>query len=321
MSTRQRLSLIGLYNYENSFGRDLFDKLELPEGYERSTFVNSLLLEHGEKCVLYTDPTFFTLAIGVWSKKWALELSRIYEALTAEYNPIYNYDRYEESVDGRKKDYNSDVQAGARLGSESATMGSSKNESHTNAISATGSERTEDQNGERRAKDKPNYEEKTTNDYDVTTSQTTSGSVEHEVSADNASTYQPDWKETTNGGTSKQENDGTITKDVSGIAQDLEEVSKNKNSVTESSKAQDVSGATSETSENGKSRTSAEELRTTNTKDQEREDNEHRAHLFGNIGVTTSAAMVSEVVQQRMNANLYDIATGIFARELLLGIY
>lgn len=91
MSTMQRLTLIGLYNYDNS----LFDNLSLPDGYDLETFKESLLLEHGEKCVLYADFDFMKYSIGAWGRKWALELERIYEALTAEYNPIHNYDRYE----------------------------------------------------------------------------------------------------------------------------------------------------------------------------------------------------------------------------------
>ena len=305
MSTRQRLSLIGLYNYENDFGRDLFDKLELPEGYEKSTFVNTLLLEHGEKCVLYTDPTFFTLVIGVWSKKWALELSRIFEALTAEYNPIYNYDRFEESVDGRKKEYKSDVNSGARSGSQSSTTSTNKTQTDSNARTNAGSERKEEQKGERIAKDRPDYTE--------TTAQTVGGNTERQISADNSSTYQPEWKETTNA--------GTTTREMAGESQNLEEVTGNKSNSKESSHAEDVSGTKTSAEDSSTSRISGEEVRNTNTKDHEQEDNEHRAHLYGNIGVTTSAAMVSEVVQQRINTNLYDIATGLFARELLLGIY
>ena len=95
MSTMQRISLIGFYNYDPT----LFSGLILPEGYDKATFINSLLLEHGEKLVLYTDPDFMKSAINVWSGKWQLELERLYIALTAEYNPIHNYDRYEKIGD------------------------------------------------------------------------------------------------------------------------------------------------------------------------------------------------------------------------------
>lgn len=95
MSTMQRLTLIGFYNYDAT----LFDGLVLPEGYDKQTFIDSLLLEHGEKLVLYSNPDFMKNAIEAWGRKWSLELGRIYEALTAEYNPLHNYDRHEEYKD------------------------------------------------------------------------------------------------------------------------------------------------------------------------------------------------------------------------------
>lgn len=114
MSTMQRMTLIGLYNYEQTFERDLFSGLSLPSGYDKTTFVNSLLLEHGEKCVLYTNPEFFKSAISIWSAKWQMELKRIYEALTAEYNPIWNYDRNEDWSDGGGRKTTSETNAGHR---------------------------------------------------------------------------------------------------------------------------------------------------------------------------------------------------------------
>lgn len=229
MSTMQRLTLIGLSNYDTT----LFDNLELPDGYDKETFINSLLLEHGEKCVLYSNPAFMKNAIGLWGRKWSLELTRIYEALTAEYDPIYNYDRYEEYTDEEKRELNTSSSAG-----------------HS-------------------AKDTPNYN--TVRDTN------TSATTERTVSADNSSGYQPDWKETVNGG---------------------------KNTETTSGTTQDLTESSSQTG-----------------KDTESKDFTHKAHLYGNVGVTTSASMVTEVVQQRIKYNLYETATRLFANELLIGIY
>ena len=229
MSTSQRMTLIGLYNYENSFERDLFRNLNLPEGFDKDTFVNALLLEHGEKCILYTNPQFFADAIGVWSAKYSLELSRIYDALTAEYNPIWNYDRNEEWDDHRGTKYTSQTNAG----------------------------------------------HKATDSPDFTVAQTVAGTTEHEVSADNSSAYQPDYKDTTNAGTTK----------TSGKTEDLSETSNSK------------------------------------TDDSTTDNSKHNGHIWGNVGVTTSASMVSEVVKQRFSMSLYATATKMFANELLLGIW
>ena len=229
MSTMQRLTLIGLFNYDSS----LFDNLTLPDGYDKDTFIESLLLEHGEKCVLYSDFDFMRYSIGVWSRKWALELSRIYEALTAEYNPIYNYDRHEEIGDTENRKYES----------------------------VSDSEHT--------ATDKPNY--------DTIQEQNVDSESEDLISADNSDNYQPERKNI--------QNAGKTTTTIAGTSQNLDEKSNNK--VNDS------------------------EDRTLN----------HTAHIFGNVGVTTSASMVTEVIEQRMKYNLYEAGARLFANELLIGIY
>lgn len=229
MSTIQRLTLIGLYNFDST----LFDTLELPAEYDKQTFIDSLLLEHGEKCILYSNPDFMKYSIGAWGRKWALELERIAQALKAEYDPIYNYDRYEEYTD-----------------TEGRTLNSKTNSGHT-------------------AKDTPNY--------DVSRETNTSATTENQTSAYNSSSYQPESKTITNGG---------------------------KDTTTTNGKVQDLTESANST-----------------TDDKEDRELKHTAHLYGNIGVTTSAAMVSEVVQQRFKYNLYGTAARLFANELLIGIY
>lgn len=229
MSTMQRLTLIGMSNYDST----LFDGLSLPDGYDKDTFVDSLLLEHGEKCVLYSNPAFFKQAISLWGRKWQLELSRIYDALTAEYDPIYNYDRYEEYTDNEGRKYSSTTNAGHK------------------------------------ATDSP--------DYDVVTETNDDAVTEEQISADNSGSYQPEHKTTYDG--------GKTTANTKGKTQDLAETSNSK------------------------------------TDDAETRNLSHKAHLYGNIGVTTSASMVSEVVRQRMEMNLYATAARLFANELLIGIY
>ena len=214
MSTMQRLTLIGIYDYDPT----LFDGLSLPEGYDKQTFIDSLLLEHGEKSVLYSNPEFMKFSIGAWGRKWFMELERIYGALSAEYDPIYNYDRYEEYTDNEGRKYKSEVEAGHK------------------------------------AIDSP--------DFNVTT--------ENTISADNSGYYQPQDKSES---------------DTKGKTQNLDENSNSK------------------------------------TNDEEERELKHKAHLYGNVGVTTSASMVTEVVQQRFKYNLYGTVGRLFANDLLIGIY
>ena len=229
MSTMQRLTLMGLFNYDPT----LFDNLELPEGYDRETFIDSLILEHGEKCVLYSDPRYMKSAIGAWGRKWALELARIYGALTAEYDPIYNYDRHEEYTD-----------------SEGRKLTSTTNAGH-------------------KATDDP--------DYSVTQDANENAVTEELVSADNSGDYQPEHKTVLNG--------GKTTATTKGKTQNLAETSNSK------------------------------------TNDAETRNFTHKAHLYGNIGVTTNVDMWSQEVDARIKYNLYGAAARLFANELLIGIY
>ena len=91
MSLTPRLTLIGLYKYNPA----VFSNLTLPAAVDEETFIDSLLLEYGECPLIYPDYDFMKLAIGAWCRKWYSNIERIATALSAEYNPIHNYDKTE----------------------------------------------------------------------------------------------------------------------------------------------------------------------------------------------------------------------------------
>lgn len=94
-----RISLLGFYALYDNQGEDLFEYLELPEGYDKETFKDVLFLDYGDKPVLYTNPDVFKRMIGAWSSKWSLELARLHKTLTEDYEPLWNIDRYEDVTD------------------------------------------------------------------------------------------------------------------------------------------------------------------------------------------------------------------------------
>lgn len=106
-----RLSLIGLYNYDST----IFDGLSLPDGIDREVFINTLLLNYGEFGVLYSDLDFMRFFIAHWSKKWYDSFGRIYRGLTEEYNPIHNFDRFEEYSDNDSRKLDSSGNANSTL--------------------------------------------------------------------------------------------------------------------------------------------------------------------------------------------------------------
>lgn len=184
MSTSARLTLLGMYNYDNT----LFDSVSLPEGYDKETFINAMLLEHGEKCVLYTDPNFLKFSFGAISQKWYMELSRIYEALSAEYDPISNYDRHESITD-------------TNIGG------------HTEKTTAKyDADRTANLEDKRTA----NLEDKRTLNSNDTTEQLEAGERENKVSAFNSSSYEPKDKTIEDMGKIKVDHGGTDTMNTTG---------------------------------------------------------------------------------------------------------
>ena len=90
-----KITLIGMYKFDNT----LFDEMVLPEGIDKNTFVSSLILRDGEFEVLYSDFNFLKTAIGIWSRKWQHTFEKWLVGQNADWNPIENYDRYEEWKD------------------------------------------------------------------------------------------------------------------------------------------------------------------------------------------------------------------------------
>ena len=102
MST-MKVTLIGLQHYLHNLDDDLFKNLTLPEGINKDTLTDNILLRGADFEVLYSDPYFVQDAIGLWSRKWQRTFEKWVEALSLEYNPLENYDRKEDWSDTLNK--------------------------------------------------------------------------------------------------------------------------------------------------------------------------------------------------------------------------
>lgn len=80
---------------------------------------------------------------------------------------------------------------------------------------------------------------------------------------------------------------------------------KDKNNASGSSSMNDVSNSVNDTEG---SRNNAEVIR-------------HDAHLYGNIGVTTSVAMLKEFTGFYKDFNIYEQIAGLFADEFIIGVF
>ena len=95
MPNRASLSIAGLYSWD----AHIFDLMQTPAGVNRQTIIDNILLECSELTVIYPDWNFMQKAIGSWSAKELEIWNKIYALEHMDYNPIENYDRYEDEVE------------------------------------------------------------------------------------------------------------------------------------------------------------------------------------------------------------------------------
>ena len=317
-------TLMGMYNYDDT----IFNEMILPTGIDADLFKQSLLIEKGEFEVLFPDPNFMKNAIKIWSSKWFRTFSEWLKGTQAEWNPIYNYDRYEEGWDDNKKNYSSTNSADY---SDKRTA----NLEH-NHILNTKDERTADLEDKRTAdleekrvanlKDESSSgkkDESTFNNADIT-SQTKESTTEHKVAAYDNSSYVPSSQDIVNNGDSKTAHVGTVTNESDGT-----ETTEHTGSDTMSTTGSDTmkhsgTDTTAHTGNEINNETGTDETthqgKLSDITGKEQNTNQHTAHLYGNIGVTTSAAMLAEFYNVA-KWNLYEHMADVFGSELLIQVY
>lgn len=95
MSRGNLLSILGMYNYDNS----IFDELQLPESINKTDFIQNLCLNYAELEILYSQPEILKNAIGMWSRIQLPNWKKLEETTQYKYNAIENYDRQEDWTD------------------------------------------------------------------------------------------------------------------------------------------------------------------------------------------------------------------------------
>ena len=301
-------TLMGMYNYDNT----IFNEMLLPTGIDADLFKSSLLIEKGEFEVLYPDPDFMKNAIKIWSAKWFRTFSEWLRGTQAQFNPIYNYDRYEEGWDDNKKKYssvnNADYSDKRTADLQDKHVLNTKDErtadTEENRILNTKDARTAD------LKD-----ESTFNNAD-STSQTKESTTEHKVAAYDSASYVPSSQDIVNNGESKVQHTGTVTNETTGTdttAHSGTDATTTKGTDTTAHTGSDTinTTGTDETVHKGK---------LSDITGDEQNTNQHTAHLYGNIGVSTSASILAEFYQVA-KWNLYEHMADVFGSELLIQVY
>ena len=102
------LSIMGMYNYDQS----IFDGLTVPEGMDKETVINNILLNCAELEIIYSKNDIMKLAISVWSDSNQISWNKLYNTMTVEYNPLWNVDAdIEEIGSGNRQNSGTSVDA------------------------------------------------------------------------------------------------------------------------------------------------------------------------------------------------------------------
>ena len=303
-----KMTLIGMYNYRD----DIFNELVLPSGIDADLFKQSLLMKGGEFEVLYPDPDFLKYSIKIWSSKWFRTFSEWLRGTEQRWNPIYNYDRFEESRNENRKEFDSKTTA-----DYSDQRKVDLDDTRTADLTEKRTADLEDENvkylTDKRTAD---LNEKTVFDNADTTTQTDQMTTEHQVAAYDSSSYSPSSKDIVNNGQSKIDHTGDVTNATTGT--DINEHSgtdtmKHTGTDTTEHTGTDIMKHT------GTDNTARKGTLSDNTGSEHTHDI-HEAHLYGNIGVTTSAAMLKEFYDVS-SWSLYDHMSDVFISELLIPVY
>lgn len=160
------LTLAQLYELGKIKDIDIYEGIKLPAGspLDRNVLINSIIEKCGLNYPMYADPAVMATAIALWSAKNQFTFEHVAKIYKASYDPIENYDRYEDSKIDRSHNLTDNTTSESSK-NETIETGSTTSGNYTDTINHSGT--------------------------DTTTTETT-------VSAYNASTYQPDSK-TTNG--------------------------------------------------------------------------------------------------------------------------
>ena len=90
-----RMTLYGMYQYDPT----LFDGVTLPDGMDKTLTVNQIIRQSGDLFPYYQVPPQVKTAITEWFSRRKDNFSKLWQGFTAEYNPIENYDRQEDSTE------------------------------------------------------------------------------------------------------------------------------------------------------------------------------------------------------------------------------
>ena len=139
------LTINGLYQYDKT----IFRGLHPPAGINKDVLTATILMQSDGRSSRYADPNVFAELLSLFSVRKSRIWEKMYYSTTLEYNPIENYDRYEDTTvkgdnvrtnnvtDSRSTESNSQSE-------DTSSSTSASNSTSTSTSTSTGTSRTVD---------------------------------------------------------------------------------------------------------------------------------------------------------------------------------
>lgn len=327
-----KITLIGMIKYMEQQNDDLFSNLELPDGMDKDLLIDTIIMHGAEFGMIYGDPYFNQELIKTWSRKHAHTFERWIKVLSMEYDPLRNYDRTEEWSDvGSRSGSHSDSRTGndSRVNSQdhSASDSGSHRESYSHIESGSQTEdlsRTENQSSMQSTSEHA----ENSNDSNSTMAGTKGHNEvnEHQVSAYDASTYQPDEKtiiDSNDLDSSKSNTNVQGSSDTEGSSIGSNKTDE-KNAKTSSDERMSTDSHVIDDGRNSSdsmnAATSGSMREDASGSNEETSSNIRHGRAYGNIGVMTTQSMLNEEFQVA-KLNIYEEASDMFLSEFCIYLY
>ena len=308
-----RLTLNGMYEYDNT----LFEGMILPPDYNTDALFFEIMNRSGQLYPYHQQPAVLKSAIRLWFARNYLNFDRSMEALTAEYDPVENYNKRLDST--RTPDL---TDTDTKAGSDSTAHSGYDSLAHTgiDTVANSGKDTTAHSGKDTTDNSGTDSTVHSYDQYKETVGMSGSHVTEEQVSAYDQSGYQPSKKtiETFGDPTSRKDEKSITGSNTDALTHG------HKEELTHGHKEELTHGLT-ETTTRGTTDTStynSSEATTYGTTVTGRHTgNEMYAeHVHGNIGVTTTQDMITQELELRKFDIYVDIAAR-FEHEFMVQVY
>ena len=351
MPNRISITPLTLYNIDNTIFDDIpiprynfprsveYDNLFLRVGWEldKQILVDNILLETAELDTIYTNPAFFKFAVKQWAAKEFPVWQALYETIFYKYNPIWNKDGTIKESERQIRDLlatsertktNNNVSVNTESENITDTDNTERNESITrNGVNTKSNEESE--NTSETGNKTTNNIESGTAALSESGSETEDSTITNSVSAfDQLSAWSNHDKtvtdtDKTNGKTQSEVN----TKSTTGNENNSGSGERNnytlENSVNTESEGNNENidrDYNRERSNNSNLVNNGSENEIFGNTDSGNIDRNYERQEYGNIGVTTTQAMI-EAERNLVKFNIYDFIIDSFKARFCILIY